>query len=98
MATCQTTFLSRILRAGFTMFVLLTCIRVWTGPVAVEKTALAQIPDSGMQRKQQIDEAKKTNQLLSEIKLLLAEGVLNVRVQSADNSTGAASTVHRPDK
>ena len=98
METNQPTPLARTLRTAFAAFIVLTCIRVWTGPVALDAAAQAQIPDSGMQRKLQLDEAKHTNQLLSEIKQLLTTGTLNVRIQSADNSTGAPASTARPDK
>ncbi len=78
----------RLLRIGISLFVLLTCIRVWVGPVAVLERAQAQIPDSGMQRKLLLDEARRTNQLLTEIRQLLKTHTFNVRIQGADNQAG----------
>lgn len=69
-------------------FVLLSCIRAWTGPWTPPE-AMAQIPDPGAQRREQIDEARRTNQLLSEIRSILADQVLNVRIHSADNPKDA---------
>jgi len=66
-------------------FVLLTCLRVWSGSTPILETAYGQIPDAGMQRKQLLDEARTTNQLLSDIKQVLASGTLHVRVDGADN-------------
>ncbi len=74
------------LRGVFWLFIFFTCLRMWLGPGPVLPQAQAQIPDSGLQRKVLIEEARKTNQLLSDIKRLLEQGTLNVRMQGADNS------------
>ena len=66
-------------------FLALTCLRVWTGPQPLLPRAEAQIPDGGAQRKQLIDEVRRANDLLTQIKDLLEKGTLNVRVQGADN-------------
>jgi hypothetical protein len=75
----------RFLPYAIAIFVLLTCLRVWVGPVPLLPKAQAQIPDSGMQRKLLLDEAKRTNQLLGEIKQILTSHTLNVRLEGADN-------------
>ena len=72
-------------------FILLTCIRVWTGPSPVLESAYGQIPDAGMQRKQLLDEAKRSNELLAEIKQALTTGTLHVRVEGADNQGAPAA-------
>lgn len=97
MESTEKSLLSRVLRVAFLAFLLLTCVRVWTGPGNWEPTALAQIPDAGLQRKQAIDEARRTNQLLQEIRAILSDGVLNVRIQGADNPAGAPPAMQRPD-
>lgn len=53
--------------------------------------AYGQIPDAGLQRKLILEEAVRTNQLLAEIKIMLAERTLNVRIQGADNPAGAGT-------
>lgn len=68
-------------------FVLLTCLRVWTGPLPILERAYGQLPDAGLQRKQILDEAKLTNQLLADIKQTLAKGTLHVRLEGADNQS-----------
>jgi len=75
-----------------------SCLRAWIGPVSIETTAQAQIPDSGLQRKQQLEEARLTNQLLSEIKVLLEKGTFNVRLQGADNQAPAPAKNQSADK
>ncbi|RME40920.1 MAG: hypothetical protein D6788_02350 [Planctomycetota bacterium] len=71
-------------RRALVLFVLLTCLRVWLGPLPDPPQARAQIPDSGLQRKQILEEARRSNKLLAEIKDLLQNGTLNVRLAGAD--------------
>jgi len=66
-------------------FVILTCLRIWFGPFPLLERAEAQIPDAGMQRKQLVEEARRTNELLSDIKRILETQTLHVRLQGADN-------------
>ncbi len=77
------------LRGVIGLFVVVTCLRVWVGPVAILEPARAQIPDSGRQRKQLLEEARRTNQLLTEIKQLLKDHTFNVRMERADNQSRA---------
>lgn len=67
-----------------TAVIVATLCRVWLGPITVERTALAQIPDAGAQRNEVIAEIRKTNQLLGSIADLLEKRTLNVRVMPAD--------------
>lgn len=85
----------RLLHGGISLFALLTCIRVWVGPQAILEQAQAQIPDSGMQRKLLLEETRKTNQLLLEIKQLLKTHTFNVRIQGADNQADKAARSRR---
>jgi len=66
-------------------FVILTCFRIWLGPFPLLERAEAQIPDAGLQRKQLIDESRRTNELLSDIKRILETQTLHVSLQGADN-------------
>lgn len=66
-------------------FVILTCFRIWLGPFSLLERAEAQIPDAGLQRKQIVDETRRTNELLSDIKRILETQTLHVRLQGADN-------------
>lgn len=65
-----------------------TSLRVWIGPLSWTATARAQIPDSGLQLKQLIDEARRNNALLGEIKQILVSRTFNVRIEGADNPAG----------
>ncbi len=77
------------------LLVVLTCIRVWIGPAAFVDQAQAQIPDSGLQRRLLLKEARRTNELLTEIRQLLKDHTLNVRIRGADNQTGKPGTPGR---
>ena len=66
-------------------FVIATCVRVWIGPESILNEAEAQLPDSALQRKQILEENRKTNHLLTEIKKILRSETLHVRLRGADN-------------
>lgn len=66
-------------------FVIITCLRIWLGPFPLLDRAEAQIPDAGLQRKQLVDEVRRTNDLLSDIKRILETQTLHVRLEGADN-------------
>ena len=77
----QNRFVNRLV----TLFVVLTCLRIWLGPFPLLERAEAQIPDAGLQRKQLVDEARRSNELLSDIKRILESQTLHVRLEGADN-------------
>ena len=79
---------SKWLRRLVVAFVLATCVRVWLGPTDVVPRVKAQIPDSGRQRKEQLEMTRQTNHLLSQILATLKSGTLNVRVASTDKKSG----------
>ena len=58
----------RWLGRAVALLVLLTCLRVWTGPVFLVPSVQAQLPDPALQRKQLLEESRRTNRLLVEIK------------------------------
>lgn len=76
-------------RSVIALVAVLTCLRVWIGPVTLVEPANAQIPDSGLTRKLQLEEARRTNRLLEEIKQILDTGTLNMRIRGADNPSDA---------
>ncbi len=93
MGDSRTSMASQWWRRGLIVLVLATCIRVWTGPVSVDQQAVAQIPDSGLQRKQLLDETARTNELLSEILTHLRTQTLKVRIESTDKTAAAPAPV-----
>ncbi|HNQ21731.1 MAG TPA: hypothetical protein PKK06_01405 [Phycisphaerae bacterium] len=76
-------------------FIVLSCLKVWVEPGSLTPMAVAQIPDSGLQRQQLLDEARRTNQLLSDILQTLKTQTLNVRMEGADKKPEAPK-VPRP--
>lgn len=92
---------SRRVRERYTQIVL-TVIAGLLTVIAVELTfvaeattlprATAQIPDTGLQRKQIVDEQRITNQRLSAILNHLKEGTINVRVEDEDARTKRSTT------
>lgn len=62
-----------------------------SGPLRFLEPAVAQIPDSGLQRKQILAEAVRANQLLGEIKQILSTMAIDLRAATADNA-GADDT------
>ena len=75
----------RLVRGVVSLAILAICIRIWTGPASVIEPAQAQLPDSAMQRRELLEEAKRTNQLLGQIRQLLQSHTFNVRIAGADN-------------
>lgn len=73
-------------------------LRVWLGPVALLDRAEAQIPDAGRQRQLLVEEARRTNELLTEIKDLLHKRTFNVRLEGADNQADAPPDPHGPGR
>ena len=85
---CQSRWASRIVL----FFVLATCVRQWTGPFHLDSHVSAQLPDPARQRLDLVHEARRSNELLADIKeLLVIQGkvlethTFNVRVRGADN-------------
>ena len=67
-------------------FVILTCLRVWVGPVNVHAQRPTVLPDSALQRKLQLKELRRSNELLHEIRNILTNQTLKVRIEGADNT------------
>lgn len=74
------------------VFVLATCVRVWLGPDRLISAVNAQLPDPARQRIDLLQESRRTNELLADIKKLLEAQTrmlethtFNVRMRGADN-------------
>ena len=83
--------LPRLWKALFVGFVLVSCVRVWVGPVEVLPRAQAQIPDAGSQRIESQRLSRETNRLLGEILATLRTRTLNVRLASTDNNSAGGA-------
>jgi len=67
--------------------VVATCIRVWSWPDGqLLPHAQAQVPDSGLQRKQILAAAQRTNELLIRIIDILGSETIEVRIVEADKT------------
>jgi hypothetical protein len=75
----------RFWRCAIGGFLLITCLRVWVGPIPVLQRAQAQIPDSLAQRRLQLEETRRTNKLLSDIKQIIETRTFNVHIKGTDN-------------
>ncbi|MGB0716745.1 MAG: hypothetical protein ACPGXK_12760 [Phycisphaerae bacterium] len=73
------------LSISLTILIVITCLRVWLGPVQWEPRAEARIPDAGKQRQHLVEEIRQTNQLLKQILAKLENGTFNVNVKGTDN-------------
>lgn len=73
---------------GWAWFLLIGLIlwKVWIGPFDPVGVASAQIPDSAAQRKQLIEELRRTNELLARIDETIRTHTIKVRVTGADNT------------
>lgn len=62
-------------------------VELWVG-LGESGRVQAQIPDTALQRKQIVDEARQTNELLQKILDHLRTGSVKVKLESADKATG----------
>lgn len=85
----------KVLRAALIVFVLLTCIRVWVGPIDVVPTAKAQIPDAAAQRIEMSRQQQRTNELLEQILDTLRNSTLKVQMEGTDKTKAPAVRVRR---
>ena len=69
-------------------FVLVTCLKVWLGPGRVVERAYGQVPNAAAQRIGIIDEIRKTNQLLEQIKEALKTETFDVRIADGAREPG----------
>jgi hypothetical protein len=81
--------MDRWLRLPLGLLVLVTCLRVWVGPTPVLPEARGQLYNPASQRQQVLEEARRTNRLLEDIRKMLKDHTFNVRVAGADNQAPA---------
>jgi len=78
----------RLVHKLVTAFVLLTCLRVWIGPVCFVEPAGAQMADPVSQRRQVLEETRRTNQLLTDIAKNMKTHTFKVSIEGADKELG----------
>jgi hypothetical protein len=86
---------SRSRHSLFTFLLVLTCLRVWIGPIEWTPRAHAQLPDSAKQRNASLAAARRTNELLSEIVRILTVEEIKVVVDGSDKKPAGVSPVPR---
>jgi hypothetical protein len=89
--------MDRWLRLPIGLLILVTCLRVWVGPTPVLPEAKGQLSNPASQRQLVLEEARRTNRLLEDIKKMLKDHTFNVRVAGADNQ-GPAPALPRDGK
>lgn len=83
--------LDRYTRGVMTALVMLLSIiavELWVALPSAVPSAQAQIPDTGLQRQQIVQETQRTNELLQKILDHLKTGTVKVRLETADKRTG----------
>ncbi|NOT00124.1 MAG: hypothetical protein HOP29_05810 [Phycisphaerales bacterium] len=73
-------------RIAVAVFIAATVWKVWL-PTPSLPAAQAQIPDSGLQRQQILDEVRKTNQLLADVREFAKGHTFKVRIEGTDNKS-----------
>jgi len=64
-----------------------TCARVWLDPGEVVPRASAQIPDAGLQRRELVEEVRRSNRLLEQVLHTLKSETIQVRLDGTDNTS-----------
>ncbi len=77
-------------------FLAVSIWKAWFGSVDVLPKAIAQIPDSGVQRKQILAAVNRSNDLLAQLDQTLRTQTLKVRIIGTDNKSTAKRPGRRP--
>jgi uncharacterized protein YpmS len=67
-----------------TALLVVIAVELWVAMPSSAPAAMAQIPDTGLQRQQIVEETRRTNQLLEQILEQLKTGTVKVKWESAD--------------
>ncbi len=79
---------------ALTVLLTIIAIELWAARPSTIPAAQAQVPDSGLQRYQMIDEARRTNQLLEQILEHLRAKAVKVTITDTDKVKDSA----KPEK
>ncbi len=79
---------TRILLTVIAVLLAIIALELWHAGPGMTPAASAQIPDSGLQRVNLIDEARRTNALLSDILEHLRTKPVKVEMQRTDKKPG----------
>jgi len=90
---------SRILKKLWIALIMITCLRVWLGPIQALDQAQAQVlPNPADQRISALQEARRTNQLLEQLISTLETRTLKVRIEDNDKPSGKFAPVRGAKK
>ncbi|MEK6644856.1 MAG: hypothetical protein AABZ08_13210 [Planctomycetota bacterium] len=78
---------TRTLLVALTLLLSVIAVELWIG-LPDRAVASAQVPDTGLQRQQIVEETRRTNQLLEQILTQLRTGSMKVTMESADKPDG----------
>ncbi len=82
----------------FGVLLVATFVKAWAPQEPVLSVAQAQVSNPAEQRRQLVAQARRTNELLSDIKQILESGKLHVRVEATDNQPGFGVSTRRRGK
>ena len=79
---------TRALLSAIAVLLAALVVELWSARPPMIPAAAAQVPDSGLQRKQQIDESKRTNELLARLLERIDKGPIRVVVVPDEGRPG----------
>lgn len=82
--------LTRGLLGTLTFLLAIIAVELWAGRPSLLPAASAQIPDTALQRNQQLMEIRRTNQLLDKILVHLQTKPIKVQAADTDQKSGSA--------
>ena len=87
---------TRCVLLSITALLTMIVVELWAGRPDMLPVASAQIPDTGKQRLELIQETRKTNRLLEQILQHLRAKPIKVTIQTTDKSSGTKSRPGKP--
>lgn len=79
---------SRGVLTALAVLLSVVAVELWVAMPGAPPAAQAQIPDTGLQRQNLVQETQKTNELLQKIYDQLKSGTVKVKMETADKRTG----------
>jgi len=87
---------TRALLVVLTGLLAVIAVELWAFRPHAENTAHAQIPDTALQRRNIVEESRRTNQLLEQILEHLRTKPIKITIDHTDKSTSARATPVAP--
>ena len=93
---CTLDRFTRGLLLVLTVLLAVIAIELWAARPSMTPAAMAQVPDSGAQRNQMIEETRRTNQLLEQILDHLKTKTVKVKMADTDRGGSDRSAAGKP--